>query len=100
MPVYVLPQVIKTTLIAAGTVANTVVKGAPGTYYGVLLSSVGVGTPGVFDNATTNTGTPVGQLAASAPLGAYPTISGGVPCVNGITVAGGATNPAMTVLWS
>ncbi len=95
----VLPK-IQTTVIAAGVAANTVIKATPGTFYGIIVTTTAAGTPGVFDNATTNSGTPVGQLAASAALGQYTTVAGGVPCVNGITVAGAAINPAMTILWS
>jgi hypothetical protein len=99
-PLIISLPVVKTTPIAAGTVANTVIKGSPGIFYGILVTSVGAGTPVVFDNATTNSGTPVGALGASAVIGLSGAIPDGVQCLNGITVAGGATNPAMTIYWN
>ena|SRR6266705_3329158 len=98
-PIPVASPAVNKTPIAAGTVGNTIIKGTPGTFYGILVTGVAVGTPQVFDNAVTNTGTIVGTLAASAPLGLQGFMQQGVQCANGIVVGGGATNPAMTVFW-
>lgn len=100
MPLFNAPQPIKTTVIAAGTATNTVIKASPGIFFGIITTTSAAGTPTVFDNATTNSGTPVGQLGASVTVGVYDNSAAGVPCVNGITVAGSASNPAMTILWS
>lgn len=99
-PVNMLPVAVQATSIPANTVANTVIKNAAGTFYGILVTSVGAGTPQVFDNASTNAGTIIGALVASAPIGPVMGPTMGVKCNNGITVSGGATNPAMTIFWT
>jgi hypothetical protein len=98
-PFTVIPQGASTTFVAAGTVANTVIKGTPGTLFAVFASTTAAGAGQIFDNATTNAGTPVG-IAPSAigfETGAAPPT--GRTCVNGITLAGSATNPALTLFW-
>lgn len=97
-PWLVKEQAVSTFFIAAGTAGNTVVKGTPGTFYGVFASTVGAGGGLVYDNATTNSGTPVG-VAPTAVGFDQGVPAAGVNCVNGITVAGGATNPALTVFY-
>lgn len=91
-------QAANTVFIAAGTATNTVVKGTPGTFYGVFASTIGAGGGLIYDNATTNSGTPVG--AAPTAVGFDQGVpAAGVNCTNGITVAGSATNPALTVFF-
>ena len=89
----------KTFSIAAGAAGPTVVKATAGTYYGMLVSSVGVGIPIVFDNSSAASGTPLDIRIASAPVGPYNAVEGGVAATSGITVSGGATNPAMTIFY-
>jgi hypothetical protein len=86
--------------IAAGAAGPTVIKGSPGTYYGLLITSLGVGIPTIFDNASAASGKIIGMTIASAPLGPVPAPMQGVSCANGITVLGGATMPAMTIFFS
>lgn len=88
-----------TVLVAAGTVANTVIKGTPGTYYGCFASTTGAGAGLIYDNATTNAGTPVGFAPTTINTFDTGIPANGVACVNGITLAGGATNPALTVFF-
>lgn len=88
----------KTTLIAAGTAANTVIKASAGVFYGVFASTTAAGAGLIYDNASTNSGTPVGVAPSAIGFDqGVPAI--GVNCVNGITVAGSATNPALTIYW-
>lgn len=87
-----------TAFIAAGTSANTVVKNSAGTFYGIFASTIGAGGGLVYDNASTNSGTPVGVAPTAVGFDTgVPEV--GVACVNGITVAGGVTNPALTVFY-
>ncbi|MGH3546692.1 MAG: hypothetical protein ACRDQU_00900 [Pseudonocardiaceae bacterium] len=84
-----------TTAIAAGTVANTVIKASPGRLCRVLVTATGTNAAQIFDNATTNAGTVIGGLPASPALGT--SVDFQMPAVNGITVGGNAGNPALTV---
>jgi hypothetical protein len=99
MPLFTTPPVIQATPIVAGTSANTVVKASPGKFYGMIASSLGAGIPIAYDNATTNSGTPLGVLPASL-ISAPFAPSNAIPAQNGITISGGVTNPAITVFWS
>lgn len=101
-PIYVVPgdSAVQHTAIPAGHTANTVIKGSAGTYYGMLITSVGVGVPQVFDNATTNSGDIIDTQAASASIGLDHFFEDGIECSNGIVVSGGATMPAMTIYWT
>lgn len=98
-PLWVTSAGVNATAITAGTATATVIKDSPGLFYGFVVTSIGVGAPSVFDNASTTSGTIVGQLPASAVLGPASGPSEGVRCENGITVSGGLTNPGMTILW-
>lgn len=85
------------TAIAAGVVGNTVIKAAAGRLCRILATTVGTAASVlIYDNATTNTGTVIGALPANTPIGTYVFQT---PAVNGITVAGAAANPAMTVAY-
>lgn len=87
-----------TVSVAAGTAANTVVKGSPGILYGVFASTAAAGGGQLFDNASTPTGTPI-AFAPSA-IGYDTGIpSVGINCVNGIVLQGSATNPALTIMF-
>ncbi len=91
---------VNATPIAAGAAGPTAIKASAGVFFGILVTSVGVGTPQVFDNASAASGTIVGALPASAVIGLANSLMAGVKCMNGITVSGGATNPAMTIYWT
>lgn len=88
---------LQTTSIAAGVTTNTVIKATPGRIARILVTTTGTNPLQVFDNATTNSGTIIAALPASPAIGAY---DFQFPAANGITVAGNAANPAITVSWS
>ena len=85
-----------TVSIAANTSTNTVVKASRGRLCRVLVTTAGTATTvSIFDNATTNSGTIIGTFPGNAPAGTVYDFE--MPAVNGITVGGLATNPAITV---
>jgi predicted secreted protein len=87
---------VSTVAITAGTVANTVVKATPGRLCRVLVTSVaGAAVTSIFDNATTNSGTVLAAIPASAAIGTVTSFE--MPAAAGITVGGASTNPAMTI---
>lgn len=86
------------TSIAAGTVADTIIKGKPGRLCRILVTTAGTAGVSIFDNASGHTGTIIGAIAANAVAGTM--VECQSPAANGITVAGNASNPAMTVIWS
>lgn len=81
--------------VAAGTAGNTVVKAGPGQLVRVLVTAAGANAMSIYDNATTNTGTIIGQLTAAPPVGTIFLFA--MPAALGITIAGSATNPGVTV---
>lgn len=85
-----------TTSVPANA-SNVVVKGSAGRLCRVLVTTTGVTAMQIFDNATTNSGTIIGALPASAAIGGAYDFE--MPAANGITIAGSATNPAVTVSW-
>lgn len=91
-------QATNTTTIAAATVANTVIKAAPGRLFTILVNVAGTAQLSIFDNATTNSGTIIGTVPANAAAGSI--FSGAGPAANGITVGGNALNPGVTISWS
>lgn len=87
----------QTTPIAAGTVANTVVSNVGGgRICSILVTTTGTNPMLVYDNASTNSGTIIAALPASPAIGLY---TFGLPAAAGITVAGNAANPAVTIGW-
>jgi hypothetical protein len=87
----------QTTPIAAGTAANTVISATPGgRICSILVTATGTNPLQVFDNASTNAGTIIAALPASPAIGLY---TFGMPAALGITVAGNAANPAVTIGW-
>jgi hypothetical protein len=88
-----------TVAIPAGTVANTVVKSASGRLCRVLVTQSGTGSAvQLFDNSTTNTGTVIGIVPATAAVGSVFVFD--TPAVNGITAGGSSTGPAVTVSYN
>lgn len=86
------------TPVPAGTVGNTVIKATPGRLVHILVTAVGTGALTVYDNATTNAGTIIGLVPAATPVGSLYALH--MPAANGITVAGAAANPGVTVSWT
>jgi hypothetical protein len=85
-----------TTSVPANA-SNVVVKGSAGRLCRLLVTTTGVTAMLIYDNATTNSGTLIGALPASAAIGGVYDFE--MPAANGITIAGSATNPAVTVSW-
>lgn len=84
-----------TVAIAASFASNTVVKASPGRLGRILVTTLGTNAMLIYDNATTNSGTIIGVVPASAAVGTV--VDCQLPAANGITVAGSATNPAVTI---
>lgn len=84
-----------TLAVAAAVVGNTVAKASSGVLMRVLITATGSAALTIFDNATTNTGTVIGLVAASAPAGTIVVFQ--MPAVNGIAIAGSASNPGFTL---
>lgn len=85
------------TAIAAGASANTVVKGSPGRLARILVTATGTNQLSVYDNASTPSGTIIGIVPANAAVGTVADCQ--APAVNGITVAGNASNPGVTIFY-
>jgi len=85
-----------TTSVPANA-SNVVVKAAPGRLCRLLVTATGVTAMVIYDNATTNSGTIIGALPASAAIGGVYDFE--MPAAAGITIAGSATNPAVTISW-
>lgn len=86
-----------TVAIPAGTITDTVVKATAGRLCRILVTTLGANALQVCDNATAGTGTVIGALTANAPIGTY---SFQMPAAAGITVAGNAANPAVTISYA
>jgi hypothetical protein len=84
-----------TVAIPVDTAANTVVKNSSGRLCRVLITTSAASAVNIYDNASTNSGTIIGAIPANAAVGSMYDFE--MPAVNGITVGGGATNPAMTI---
>ncbi len=83
------------TPIAAGVTSNTAIIPNQGVLVSILVTTSGT-NPMVFTDIAT--GTKIGALAASAPIGTY-TFNN--PCGSqGFQAVGNAANPAVTVFFS
>lgn len=85
------------TAIAAGTSANTIIKGSPGRLARILVTATGTAEMDIFDNASTPSGTKIGIVPANAAVGTI--IDCQAPAANGITVGGNASNPGVTIFF-
>ena|SRR2546427_8641147 len=78
--------------------ANTVIKATPGRLCKILVTTANSTNPIlIYDNATTNSGTIIGVVPASAAIGAVVDMQS--PASNGITIAGTASAGTLTVSW-
>lgn len=85
---------------AGNTAGNVVVKGTPGTLWSATVTTLGTAALSIYDNATTNSGTILLTIPASAAVGTIYQFTNGQPAANGIT-SGGVTNcPAVTFAFS
>ncbi len=81
---------------AANSAANTVIKGSSGWLYHAIVTTLGTAALTIYDNATTNSGTPLLVIPASAAVGTIYSFPSGARAVNGITSAGVTNCPAVT----
>jgi hypothetical protein len=105
-PVYIvdtngIPKVnaAQATSISAGTATDTVIKGSAGVFYGMVVTTSAAGTPTVYDNASGHTGT-ILSMAPASTIGVVAAPAIGVQALNGITVQGSASNPALVIYWN
>ena len=89
-----------TAIQAANTAGNVVVKGTPGTLWSATVTTLGTAALSIYDNATTNSGTVLLTIPASAPVGTIYQWTNGQPAANGITSAGVSSCPAVTLAYS
>lgn len=86
----------QTVAVPFQTSADTVIKASGGYLGRVLVTQVnGAAAINIYDNASGHTGTIIGVVPASAAAGTVYTF--GIPASSGITVAGAATNGALTI---
>src|SRR5260221_21766 len=81
---------------AWNSAANTVIKGSAGWLYHAIVTTLGTAGLTIYDNATTNSGTPLLVIPASAAVGTIYSFPSGARAVNGITLAGVTNCPAVT----
>lgn len=87
-----------TAPIAVGTTGPTVVKASAGRLCRIAITAAAGTTTGnttVYDNATTGSGTILAVVPNNTAVGTFIDVQ--MPAANGITMAGGANSPAMTI---
>jgi hypothetical protein len=82
---------------SAPTNATTVIKASPGRLATLLVTTLGTGTFQCFDNASTGSGTIIGDFGASAAVGSVQTLN--MPAANGITCVSAVSGPVVTVAY-
>lgn len=88
---------INTSPVAAAAAAAAI-KASPGALHKIVITTLGTAAVSFYDNATTNSGTILFTVPASAPIGTIYDIQ--FPAAAGIWCASTANTPAMTVGWS
>jgi len=81
---------------AANTAANTVIKASAGALWTATITTLGTAGLIIYDNASTNSGTQLLSIPASAPVGTIYAFPAGQPAANGITSAGVTNCPGVT----
>lgn len=71
------------------------VKTSPGRLCKVLVTTTGTNAMLIYDNASAASGTVIGALPANPTVGSIYEFL--MPANNGITIAGSASNPAVTI---
>lgn len=86
-----------TAAVAAGTAANTVISANAGRLCRVMITTAGTTANSclIYDNATEGSGVIIGAFLRNTAVGTIKDFQ--LPAANGITVAGNAANPAMTI---
>jgi hypothetical protein len=81
---------------AANSAGNVVIKGTPGALWTATITTLGTAGLLVYDNASTNAGTVLLSIPASAAVGTVYSWFLGQPAANGITSAGVTNCPGVT----
>jgi hypothetical protein len=86
------------TASVPSSAGNVVISNTPGRLAKVLVTTAGTGAGNVlfYDNATTNTGTIIGIVAATISVTGTP-LTFDIPAANGIVCAQVASGPVFTV---
>jgi hypothetical protein len=88
----------KTQAVAAAAAAALIGAAEPGRLFKVTVTTLGTAALNFYDNATTNSGTILLAIPASAAVGTIYTVD--MPTANGIWCASGANSPAVTVSYN
>jgi hypothetical protein len=96
--VYVTDGGTTATAVAAGTVADTVIKGSAGRLCRIVVTTAGTNAMEIYDNASAGSGKVIATVAANAVAGTW--IDAQMPAANGITTKGDSNNPAVTISFS
>lgn len=86
-----------TTSVPA-TASNVVIKASAGRLVNAICTTAGTADLLIYDNASTNSGTIIGIVPATANLGDQ--FVWAAPAANGITAAASTTTPVATVYWA
>ena len=78
--------------------ATVTLKAAPGRLGRVVVTASSTGTVTFYDNASTNSGTILLVVPASAAVGTVYSVD--LPAANGITAVSAASPSTVTVAWS
>ncbi len=84
----------------ANTAGNVVIKGSSGWLFHAIVTTLGTVGLTIYDNASTNSGTPLLVIPASAAVGTIYSFPSGARALNGITSAGVLNCPAVTFHYS
>lgn len=87
-----------TTTPVAAAAAAAAIKASAGALHKIVVTTLGTAALSFYDNATTNSGTILFTIPASAAVGSIYDIQ--FPAANGIWCASGTNTPAVTVGWS
>jgi hypothetical protein len=88
----------RTLAIAASTAANTVVSTNKGYLFRVLVTVTGTNQMNIYDNTSSASGTIIGLIPANASPGQVFEFK--MTATQGITVAGNANNPGVTISYT
>lgn len=89
---------VTSTAIASGHSADTVLSSNPGALGRVLVTTTNTNSMLLYDNASAGSGKVVGVIPANPTVGNLYTFK--MPTQNGLTVAGNAANPGVTVSYT
>lgn len=94
---YIISGGLNTTPVAAAAAAAAI-KASVGALHKIVVTTLGTAALSFYDNASTNSGTILFTVPASAAVGSIYDVH--FPAANGIWCASGSNTPAVTVGWS